>query len=347
MSLINEVLRELESKRPDDLARQNLQREIRALPPARRKQWLWLWLIAVFVVLLFAAAWFYLSTSPKPQPVAEAVLAEKPPLPPPPEKLAAPPVDKLRLAFELSVPPLPEPPSPQASPPVIQPSVQAPLARPAEMPAVPPKSESERVASGPVRIDKSPVLATPRDQAEMELRKAEQAMSAGRAPEAIEAWQAALRQDPAFIAPRQALVAQLLAQRRLTEAAKLLEEGLSLQPGQTPWVMSLARVQLELGALNKADETLARFQNQALHLPDYAGFQGHLKSRLGAHADAVSHYSRAVRMAPNEGRWWLGLGLELQADGKAADAKEAFRRALATSTLSAELAAVAQQQIQN
>ena len=35
MSLINDVLRNIEAKRPDDLVRQNLQREIRSLPAGK------------------------------------------------------------------------------------------------------------------------------------------------------------------------------------------------------------------------------------------------------------------------------------------------------------------------
>ncbi len=109
--------------------------------------------------------------------------------------------------------------------------------------------------------------------------------------------------------------------------------------------MSLARLQLEQNDLAAADRTLARSQAYGETNADYAGFQGHVKSRLGAQRQAVSHYQRAVRLAPNEGRWWLGLGLALEADGHAPEAKDAFKRSLATSTLSADLAAVAEQHL--
>ena len=125
----------------------------------------------------------------------------------------------------------------------------------------------------------------------------------------------------------------------------MLSEGLELQPSQIGWAMSLARLQLEQGDLAAAEHTLARSQAHAEGSADYAGFQGHLKSRQGAHRQAASHYARATRLAPNEGRWWLGLGLAQEADGRQADAKEALRRALATSSLSSELAAVAEQHL--
>jgi MSHA biogenesis protein MshN len=342
MSLINDVLRNLEAKRPDDLARQNLQREIRSLPSAAKsRSWLRWSLLTCLLAAIGVVGWSVGRSALLPSAASVDSVVVPAPIPQPAPAIIADPVlaDKLRLAFELSVPPLPPQ---QAAVESLPSSTVAPVQA-----GTPARNEPAAVVSGPVSIEKSPVLATPRDRAEAEYRKAEAALASGHTAEASESMQAALRQDPAFIAPRQALLGLLLAQRRLPEAARLLEEGLALQPGQTQWVMSLARVQLEQGELAKADETLARYQNQAMHLADYAGFQGHLKSRLGAHADAVTHYSRAVRMAPAEGRWWLGLGLALQADGKAADAREAFRRALATANLSPELAAVAQQQLQN
>ena len=58
MSLINDVLRNLEANRPDDLASHNLQREIRSLPavaPARTG--FRLTLLAGLLLALAAAAW--------------------------------------------------------------------------------------------------------------------------------------------------------------------------------------------------------------------------------------------------------------------------------------------------
>lgn len=125
----------------------------------------------------------------------------------------------------------------------------------------------------------------------------------------------------------------------------VLQAGLNEQPGQSAWAMALARLQLEAGDLAAADRTLARSQPYAEGSAEYAGFQGHLKSRLGAHPMAVGHYQRATRLAPGEGRWWLGLGLALEADGQLPAAKEAFRRSRETGSLSPDLAAIADQHL--
>ena len=355
MSLINDMLRNLEAKRPDDLVKQNLQREIRSLPAAQaRRGGFRLFLLLGLPTLGVVAAVLHAKGELLPllglsvEPVA-AVVVPAPPAPvvnPPTSVPAADPAvdvqpalisDNLRLAQDLAALPSPVPPV---------------LAVPDPLPAaVPAKVEAEAVKpvpvqpSGPVKIEKSPVLATPRDRADAEYRRAEQAQAAGRSGEALEALKAALKHDPGYVQVRQALLRQLLDSRKLEEAIVVLQDGLELQPAQTGWAMSLARLQLEQGDLAAADRTLARSQAYAENSADYAGFQGHLKSRQNAHRQAAAHYQRATRLAPNEGRWWLGLGLALEADGRPAEAKEALRRALASATLSSELTAVAEQHL--
>lgn len=357
MSLINDMLRNLEAKRPDDLAKQNLQREIRSLPAAQaRRGGFRLLLLLGLPTLGVAAAVLHARGELLPllglsvEPVV-AVVVPAPPAPvvspPTPVPAADPAVDvqpalisdNLRLAQDLAILPSPVPPVLAAPDPLPPPA------------AIPAKVEAEAVKppptqpSGPVKIEKSPVLATPRDRADAEYRRAEQVLAAGRSGEGLEALKAALKHDPGYVQVRQALLRQLLEGRKLEEAIVVLQEGLELQPAQTGWAMSLARLQLEQGDLAAADRTLARSQAYAENYADYAGFQGHLKSRQNAHRQAAAHYQRATRLAPGEGRWWLGLGLALEADGRPGEGKEALRRALASATLSSELTAVAEQHL--
>jgi MSHA biogenesis protein MshN len=244
----------------------------------------------------------------------------------------------LRLAPNLAVLPTPAAPVLPVPDPVVPPA-------PVPLAGVEAAKPAPVVPAGPVKIEKSPVMATPRDRADAEYRRAEGALASGRTGEAIESLRAALKHDPAYVQVRQILLRQLLEMRKTDEAISVLQEGLEVQPMQTGWAMSLARLQLEQNDLAAADRTLLRSQAYGETNADYAGFQGHVKSRLGAQHQAVTHYQRAVRLAPNEGRWWLGLGLALEADGHAPEAKDAFKRSLATATLSADLAAVAEQHL--
>ncbi|MCG2576773.1 hypothetical protein LZ012_07180 [Dechloromonas sp. XY25] len=359
MSLINDMLRNIEAKRPDDLARHSLQREIRSLPPEKRGAGRAIRIVLALGVFtaLGAMAWYfgnYPGEAPAKliPPPAAPDLAVPPPLVAAPAPAAGDPgadqaADNLRLSSNLaSAPPpaapvlgVPDPvPPPLAATPKNEPAAAAPQA--ATTAPVPPV-----LPPGPVKIEKSPVAATARDRADAEFRKAESALLAGRSGEAVDGLRAALKIDPSYVPVRQALLRQLLDTRRMDEAMAVLHEGVDLLPAQTGWAMSLARLQLEQGDLAAADRTLGRSQAYAEGNADYAGFQGHVKSRLGAHKPAIAHYQRAARLAPNEGRWWLGLGLALEADSRVPEARDALRRALVTGGLNADLAALAEQHL--
>jgi MSHA biogenesis protein MshN len=353
MSLINDMLRNIEAKRPDDPARKNLQREIRSLPAAPTGSGRWLKSLLIAAPLLGIAVLYAngqllpllgidispvappapaVASVPLPAPVVAAVSEKK-------EQISD---SDLRMASNLAVLPLPAAPVLAVPDPVV-PAMPATTAVPE--PAITPAPVPPPAAVGPVKIEKSPILATPRDRADAEYRRAENALAAGRSAEGIEGLRAALKQDPSYVQARQMLLRQLLEMRKIEEAMSVLQEGLELQPAQTGWAMSLARLQLEQNDIAAADRTLARSQVYAEASADYAGFEGHIKSRLGATRAAVAHYQRATRLAPNEGRWWLGLGLAQEADGRVVDAKDSMRRAIATATLSVELSAVAEQHL--
>jgi len=325
MSLINDVLRNIEAKRPDDLARHKLQREIRALPAGRSGFGRAAWLVGgLAAILVLGAAGFYASRH-----VAESAPVSPPP---PAPTLEAPPPLPVAQPPAAVAPPAPAAPVlgvPDPLPPSPAPSVKAETAVPA----------------GPVKIEKSPLAPTARDKADAELRRAETALASGRSGEALDGLRAALKLDPGYVAVRQALLRQLLDARKIDEAMVVLQDGLEHMPTQTGWAVSLARLQLEQGDLAGADRTLARSQGYAEANADYAGFQGHVKSRLGAQRQAIAHYQRATRLAPGEGRWWLGLGLAFEADGRLPEARDALRRAIASGTLNHDLATVAEQHL--
>lgn len=358
MSLINDVLRNLEANRPDALVAQKLQREIRSLPPAPpTRRGFRLSLLAGLLLALGVAGWQWQERR-EPLPVEPVPLGEAPVAAPPPALselpvLPVPLSENLILAQELLSLPVAEEPSTGAAEAAV---TLSPLPAPAAVAlAEPPKVAGDAAnielprpvarSVEPVKIEKIPVTATPRDRADADWRRAEAAFAGGRPDEGREALRAALRYDPSHVQARQALLRHLLEARKIDEAIKVLQEGLELQPAQAGWAMSLARLQLEQGDVAAADGTLARSQAYAESNADYAGFQGHLKTRLGSHRQAAAHYLRATRLAPSDGRWWLGLGLALESDGRLPEGREALRRALASGTLPADLASVAEQHL--
>lgn len=354
MSLINDMLRDLEARRAEDLGRANLQGEIRPLPKAPSRAWGLPVLAGIGLVAIGAVAGVIVWRLSVPQPGAPA------PIMPPVVDANAPLAGfdparyELRPALSLSLP-VNEAKAPAAVPETKKTEPAQP-SRPA-LPAMPlPKTPSPLPAAAsvaapaveaprPAQIERQPVLATPRERADAEYRQALAAQGQGRNGEAQELLRAALRHEAAYSPARQALLRLLLQERRNDEAMAVLAEGLEIQPTQLGWAMSLARLLVDKGDQAAAARTLARSWPHASASADYAGFYGHLQYRLGLAKEAVALYQTATRLAPGEGRWWYGLAVALEADGHGGEARDAFRRALASGNLNADLTALAEQRV--
>ena len=207
-------------------------------------------------------------------------------------------------------------------------------------------SEIERPHSGKAAaIEKTDAAGTAQQRAEGAYRKAITAVNQGRVAEAVEGLRGALLHDGGHVAARQLLLKLLLEARRGDDVMRTLQEGLQLLPTQAGWAMMLARMQVERADLSGAAQTLERSLPAGAVSADYQGFAGHVLYRLGQNQRAADHYLVATRLAPRDGRWWLGLGLAHDAEGQVNEAREALLRAKASGNLSAELLAVIDQKL--
>lgn len=211
------------------------------------------------------------------------------------------------------------------------PSAAAPIAA---KPAAPPP---RRKAEGPPSIEKQLLGGTAGERAESEYRKAVALLKQGRMSEAFDSLRGALQAEPSHAGARLLLTGLLMEQKRLDEAQVLLKEGLALNPAQAQLAMRLARIQVERGELGGAIETLQRTAPAASDSAEYRGFHAAVLQRLGRHSEAVLEFQAALRLAPQSGIWWMGLGISLEEDHRAAEAREAYLKARSSGALSAEL----------
>jgi MSHA biogenesis protein MshN len=231
------------------------------------------------------------------------------------------------------VPPKAEAPAASVEGLKVDTSLKLPAGAQESSPAKPLRSEKP----GPAVIEKKVRNVPPKERAESEYRKALGLLGEGRQNEALAGFGAALQADPTHANARLGLVNLLLEQQRLSDAQAMLEEGLGLTPGQPQLTMRLARIQIERNDLRGASATLQKASAAAASNAEFHALHAAVLQRLTLHKDAVTEYQAALRLVPQAGVWWMGLGISLEADGRGAEAREAYQRARASGALSAEL----------
>lgn len=180
---------------------------------------------------------------------------------------------------------------------------------------------------------------TAQQHSENEYEKAVALVQAGQTSEAIKSLGSVLQFDPGHAAARHTLVDVLVSDRQYAEAERRLQDGLRLDPAQTGLAMILARLQVERGDSRAALQTLQHSLPHAAGRADYPAFLAAMLQREGRHREAIEYYVQALRGEPNSGVWLMGMGISLQAENRRDEARDALRRALASNTLSPELQA--------
>ena len=344
MSVVNQMLRDLDVRQASAQERAGLPARLRTLPPAstsQRQAWRTLVLgmgvgalVAGILVSVFMTPAAAPPSATPPPPVAAVLPAPTivaPPSPPPPP----PPIDlgEMKLSTLLS--------QGQVAPPAAKPASVARETKPAAQPAVPAAATNLAEA----QIDKRSRSGQGRELAEAEYRKGMQAVKRGDNPAAQPFLLRALEYDPALAKARQALLSVLVGGKQWGDALRVAKSGLALDPAQSGWAVILARLQFEQGDTAAAVETLGHHAAYAGADADYQGLFAYLLQKQLRSAEAAERFKAALALRPNEGRWWFGLGLALENAGQGGEAKDAYARAREVGNLPADMASVIEQKL--
>ena len=205
----------------------------------------------------------------------------------------------------------------------LQPDLYAELA--AEQEAAPQEVVAAPRKPGVLKIE-TVDLSEP-ELAALAERKATTAMAKGQMREAQDNYYQVLVHDPHNQGAREQLAGLLYGEGRLTEASQVLEEGLRLDPAQADLRLLLARVAISGGDRQKALDWLTGYQpDLAANLDYYATWAG-LAQELGQPAQASELYVKLLRQQPDQGRWWLGLGVAEDGQGHRQRALDAYGNA--------------------
>lgn len=176
---------------------------------------------------------------------------------------------------------------------------------------------------------------TPKQASENSYRRALASLQEGRVSAALAELDTAVEIDPRNDAARQTYVSLLLENRRTDDAIRQLRLALGIDPRQPGLAIILARLQLEKG--DPALDTLLKTLPYAGNSPDYHAFLAGVLQREQRHAEAADHYRTALQLSPQNGVWWMGLGISLQVEQHLPEAREAYNRARSSSGLTPEL----------
>lgn len=365
MSLINKMLQDLDARGSQPGAA--LPPEVRTVAPRERSvpRLALIGGAAALCAVAIALGWTYLRRA-APRPAVPLVVVTQPVQQPQPKQalVAAPAaphagIHPIPAAIAVpSEPPVPspaQPPAAEAMPVRAQAAAVAPArekrasnkVRDAEMTRITGRRDAplaEKTIKTAVPMQEGKQVTTGQ-RAENDYRRGLDALQEGRVPEAVARLQQALAIEPRHQAARETLVRLLLENQRPDEAMRQLQLSLSLDPKQPAQAMMLSRMQLEKGGGPLAVDTLTRTLPFASDNGDYRAFLAGVLQRQQRSKEAAEQYQLALQHGPQNGVWWMGLGIALQADGRPVEAKDAFLRARASANLSADLQAFVERKL--
>ncbi|MFB2865410.1 tetratricopeptide repeat protein [Aeromonas sp. MdU4] len=192
-------------------------------------------------------------------------------------------------------------------------------------------AEQQAVASSPRKpsvLKIETVELSAKELATLAERKATTAMAKGNLRDAQDNYYQVLAHDPYNQGAREQLAGLLYGEGRLTEARQLLEEGIRIEPQQADFRLLLARLAISEGQQQQALGWLSGYQPDLASNMDYYATWAGLTQELGQNADAANLYVKLLRQQPDQGRWWLGLGVAEDGQGHSQRALDAYRNAL-------------------
>lgn len=334
MSLINQMLKDLETRHDAARGARPIFQDLQPVRPAARRGRPRGWGPLAIAGLALAAyvGWQQWPTGPAsapaplPSAVTTAVPAALAALAPTPAMAAASAVNSR---------------APAAPPAVAE--AHAPAARP--VPAAKPRA-AIAAESGPAKIEKIERPYTPEELAANAFREARAARSRGQATDAERRLRQLLSEFPWHVEARQLLVTLLLESSRQVEAEDVLERGVAAVPGEAGFPIQLARLRVAQGAEPQAVAVLERARAAGQTNAELTAFLAALYQRANRHADAAKAFEDALVQRPQEGRWWIGLGISREALRQEPQARDAYQRALASSGLGAPLTSYAEGRLQ-
>lgn len=344
MSLIHDVLRDLDQRRAPAEQGNTIPAALQSPAPDRRPRWI-LPLIAGAGLIGISVGfwWLYLpparslhvpNTRASAHPPATVAMAapqsRAAPMPAPaePEALAQPPAAAMLSAKAAA----PQGLAASAAPGAPLLSHPARIAAPAPLRVAPPAARAPFPASrqtGPSPAAKPASSGwDSRGERALALYQSAQSLAGVDAGAAREKYQEALRLNPRLVAARLGLAEALWNAGERNAAMDTLRAGLGLDPDNGPLTLLQARFLAATEHPAQALAILLALRPAPVGNADYYGMIGTLAQQTGRLPLAQEAFANALLLAPDNVRWQMGMGITLALQGKGA-ARPYLERALA------------------
>ncbi len=221
-------------------------------------------------------------------------------------------------------------------------------AQPLEVEAEPPLAAESTQESNTQPTAELKVTLYPLDRtsnAENDYRRAVLLIQQGRPGAAEVQLRHALSQQDSHLDAREMLVTLLLQRHAVQEAITVLYTGMAVAPNHIGFPLWLAQLHIKLDAPEAAHQVLEKNLTRFSQAPDYLGALASLYQQSGRQMDAHQYFRQAANLAPEDGRWWLGVGMTAESLEDWTVAKSAYRRAKDFSFLDGSLLQFVQQRI--
>ena len=191
--------------------------------------------------------------------------------------------------------------------------------------------------SEPVKLKKVHRPLNSKQLAEIAYNKGYKLLQQGRMHQGKEFLRKALSLYIPHIKAREMLAGIYIKSGHYVNAAELLSEGVKVVPEYPLFAQLYARVLLEQSNPKLAIKILEHGSASMDVAPDYYALLAATYQRVNNHAKAIEIYLQLVKVRPEVGIWWLGLGISLEKSGKSKEALEAYQRAQKTGSLKSGL----------
>ena len=177
--------------------------------------------------------------------------------------------------------------------------------------------------SPPIQLKKKRRPLNSKQLAEIAYTKGYKLLQQGRMRQGKESLREALSLYIPHIKAREMLAGIYIKSGRFINAAELLNEGVKVVPEYPLFAQLYARVLLEQNNPQLAIKILNQGSvSAAMNVePDYYALLAATYQRVKKHSKAVDIYLQLVKIRPAAGVWWLGLAISLEKSGKSQEAR--------------------------